>query len=77
MSAVLLIAEFDANGLKNATRQSVRAAQSWSLPVDVLVLGTANATVLEQAQKLNGVRKVLHANASHLVHPSAEDATRL
>jgi electron transfer flavoprotein alpha subunit len=77
MSAVLLIAEFDAGGLKTATKQAARAAQSWNLPVDVLVLGTANATVLEQAQKLNGVRKVLHANAAHLDHPSAEDATKL
>jgi electron transfer flavoprotein alpha subunit len=76
MSAVLLIAEFD-TGLKTATRQSVRAAQSWNLPVDVLVLGPANATVLEQAQKLSGVRRVLHANAAHLAHPSAEDATKL
>lgn len=77
MSAVLLIAEFDASGLKTATRQSARAAQSWNLPVDVLVLGTANAAVLEQAQKLSGVRKVLHANAEHLNHPRAEDAARL
>lgn len=77
MSAVLLIAELDANSLKTATRQSARAAQSWNLPVDVLVLGTANPAALEQAQKLNGVRKVLHANAPHLTHPSAEDASKL
>jgi electron transfer flavoprotein alpha subunit len=77
MSAVLLIAELDAAGLKTATRQSARAAQSWNLPVDVLVLGTANPAALEQAQKLNGVRKVLHANAAHLTHPSAEDASKL
>ena len=77
MSAVLLIAEFDASGLKTATRQSASAAQSWKLPVDVLVLGTANAAALEQAQKLGGVRKVLHANADHLSHPRAEDAAKL
>ena len=77
MSAVLLIAEFDANGLKTATRQAVRAAHSWKLPVDVLVLGTANPAALEQAQKLSGVRKVLHANAAHLTHASAEDASKL
>ena len=77
MSAVLLIAEFDASGLKTATRQSARAAQSWNLPVDVLVLGAANAAVLEQAQKLSGVRRVLHANAEHLNHPRAEDAAKL
>src|SRR5262245_26287799 len=77
MSAVLLIAEYDDKGLKIATRQSARAAQSWSLPVDVLMLGAANAAALEQAQKLNGVRKVLHASAAHLNHPSAEDAAGL
>ncbi|HWV17275.1 MAG TPA: electron transfer flavoprotein subunit alpha/FixB family protein, partial [Rhodocyclaceae bacterium] len=77
MSAVLLIAEFDANGLKTATRQSARAAQSWNLPVDVLLLGAANPAALEQAQKLNGVRRVLHANAAHLTHASAEDAANL
>ena len=77
MSAVLLIAEFDANGLKTATRQSARAAQSWNLPVDVLLLGAANPAALEQAQKLAGVRKVLHADAAHLTHASAEDATNL
>ena len=42
-----------------------------------LVLGTANAAVLEQAPKLAGVRKVLHANAEHLSHPRAEDAAKL
>lgn len=77
MSAVLLIAEFDNNGLKTATRQAASAAQSWQLPVDVLVLGSANAAVLEQTQKLAGVRRVLHANAEHLNHPRAEDAARL
>lgn len=77
MSAVLLIAEYDDKGLKTSTRQSVRAAHSWSLPIDVLVLGTANAVVLEQAQKLNGVRKVLHANAGHLDHARAEDVAKL
>lgn len=77
MSAVLLIAEFDDKGLKTSTRQSVRAAQSWNLPVDVLVLGSANAVALEQAQKLAGVRTVLHANAEHLNHPRAEDAAKL
>lgn len=77
MSAVLLIAEFDASGLKTATRQSARAAQSWNLPVDVLLLGAANPAALEQAQKLSGLRKVLHANAAHLTHPTAEDATKL
>jgi electron transfer flavoprotein alpha subunit len=77
MSAVLLIAEFDANGLKTATKQSARAAQSWNLPVDILVLGSANAAALEQAQKLGGARKVLHANAEHLNHPRAEDAAKL
>lgn len=77
MSAVLLIAEFDSTGLKTATKQAARAAQSWNLPVDVLVLGSANAAVLEQAQKLAGVRKVLHANAEHLNHARAEDAARL
>lgn len=77
MSAVLLIAEFDAAGLKTATKQSARAAQSWNLPVDVLVFGTANANALEQARKLGGVRKVLHANAEHLNHPRAEDAAKL
>lgn len=77
MSAVLLIAEFDNTGLKTATKQAARAAQSWSLPVDVLILGTANAAALEQAQKLNGVRKVLHADVEHLNHPRAEDAAKL
>lgn len=81
MSAVLLIAEFDASdksaGLKTATKQAARAAQSWNLPVDVLLLGAANPAALEQAQKLNGVRKVLHANAAHLTHASAEDAANL
>ena len=77
MSAVLLIAEFDNNGLKTATRQAASAAQSWQLPVDVLVLGSANAAVLEQTQKLAGVRRVLHANAEHLNHARAEDAARL
>jgi electron transfer flavoprotein alpha subunit len=77
MSAVLLLAEYDDKGVKTATRQSVQAAQSWNLPVDVLVLGNANAAALEQAQKLAGVRKVLHAHAEHLNHPRAEDIAKL
>lgn len=77
MSAVLLIAEYDDKGLKTSTRQATRAAQSWGLPVDVLVLGNANPAAAQEAQKLNGVRTVLHANADHLNHPRAEDAAKL
>ncbi len=77
MSAVLLLAEYDDKGVKTATRQTVQAAQSWNLSVDVLVLGTPAAAVLEQIQKLTGVRKVVQAAAEQFAHPRAEDVAKL
>lgn len=70
----LVIAEIVAGDVARATRQAVTAAQHWSQPVDLLVLGASDAAA---HARIAGVRHVLQADAAHLIQPTAEDLARL
>ena len=75
--STLVIAEIsdaEATGLSRTTRQVVTAAQHWGQTVDLLLIGKADAAAHAQ---IEGVRRVLHADAEHLTQPTAEDVTRL
>lgn len=72
--STLVIADIAASGVARATRQAVTAAQHWGQPVDVLVLGQADA---KAHARIAGLRSVLHADAAHLVQPVAEDLAKL
>ena len=75
--AVLVIAEHDNSTLKDATSKAVTAAKAMGGDVDVLVAGSGAKAVAEAAAKLDGVRKVLHADHADLGHglPDAMAAT--
>jgi electron transfer flavoprotein alpha subunit len=76
MSA-LVIAEHDNAALKRATLHAVSAARALGGEVDLLVAGENAAPVAEQAARVAGVRKVLHAEAAAYAHGLAENLAPL
>jgi electron transfer flavoprotein alpha subunit len=71
--AVLLLAEHDNNNLAPATAKALTAARAFGGDVDLLVIGENCRSVAEAAAKLDGVRKVLLAEAPHLAQRLAEE----
>ena len=71
--AVLLLAEHDNKALAPATAKALTAARAFGSDVDILVAGQDCRAVAEQAAKLEGVRKVLLAEAPHLAQRLAEE----
>src|SRR4029079_551762 len=74
---VLLLAEHDNKTLAPATAKALAAASGFGGDVDILVAGDGARAVAEQAAKLQGVRKVLLAEAPHLSQRLAEDIANL
>ena len=72
----LILAEHDGQQLSPAVRQAATAAQFWGAPVHVLVAGGSTA-IAQQAAAISGVTRVIHAEATHLQHPLAEDVANL
>jgi len=70
--AVLVIAEHDNASLNDATRAVVTAAKGLGGDVHVLVAGSGAGSVVEAAAKIDGVAKVLHAEADTFSKPTAE-----
>ena len=73
--AVLLLAEHDNETLAPATAKALTAAREFGGDVDILVAGEGAKSVADEAAKLDGVRKVLFADAPQLAHRLAEDTT--
>jgi electron transfer flavoprotein alpha subunit len=71
--AVLLLAEHDNKSLAPATAKALTAARAFGGEVDILVAGENCRPVAEAAAKLDGVRKVLLAEAAHLSQRLAEE----
>ena len=71
--AVLLLAEHDNKILAPATAKALTAARGFGGDIDVLVAGDGCNGVAEAATKLEGVRKVLLAEAPHLAQRLAEE----
>lgn len=70
--AVLVIAEHDNAALNDATRAAVTAGAQIGGDIHVLVAGKGAGAVAEAAAKLDGVSKVLHADAEALEKKLAE-----
>ncbi len=72
--AVLIVAEQNAGQLRPAVANAVTAAVALGGPVDVLVCGQGAelASAAQQAAQLNGVTRVLTADAAHLAAGLAE-----
>jgi electron transfer flavoprotein alpha subunit len=73
--AVLLLAEHDNETLAPTTAKALTAARAFGADVDILVAGEGCQAVADEAAKLEGVRKVLLAEAPQLAHRLAEDTT--
>ncbi len=74
---ILVIAEHDNVTLNAATRAVVGAAQIIGGEVHVLVAGSGAASVASQAAAVQGVGKVLHADAAHYKDALAEHVAAL
>jgi electron transfer flavoprotein alpha subunit len=70
--AVLVVAEHDNTSVKDSTNKVVTAAKAMSGDVDVLVAGSRAGDAAAAAAKIEGVRKVLHADAVSLDKQLAE-----
>ena len=75
--AVLLIAEHDNASLKDATHRALTAARGVGSPVHVLVAGQGCGPAAQGAAALEGVDKVLVAEAAELEHALAEPLAAL
>ncbi|MGO4526877.1 electron transfer flavoprotein subunit alpha/FixB family protein [Microvirga sp. 2MCAF35] len=73
----LLIAEHDNAHLKDATHKALSAAKALGAPVHVLVAGANARAVADAAAKLDGVEKVLLADAPAYEHQLAEPTAAL
>src|SRR5262245_6929738 len=73
----LLIAEHADTVLSNATAKALTAAKALGGEVDILVAGKGCGAAAEEAAKLEGVRKVLLAEADHLGKQIAEEMAAL
>ena len=74
---VLVVAEHDNKALSPAVAKAMSAAKAIGQTVHVLVAGADAKPVAEAAAKLDGVAKVLHADAPHLAHQLAEEMAAL
>lgn len=68
----LLIAEHDGQSLKDATHKTLTAARELGAPVHILVAGSSARSAADEAATLQGVEKVLFAEAALYDHALAE-----
>src|SRR5438552_5125793 len=73
----LLLAEHDNKSLKDATNKALTAAKGLGSDVHILVAGAGVKMVAEAAAKLDGVKKVLLADATAYEHALAEPLAAL
>ena len=75
--ATLLIAEHDNASVKDATNKALTAAKQLGGPVHILVAGEGAKAAADAAAKLDGVEKVLLADAAIYGHNLAEPLAAL
>jgi len=75
--ATLLLAEHDNKTLKDATNKALTVAKALGADVHILVAGHCCKGVAEAAAKLDGVKKVLLADAPAYAHMLAEPVAAL
>jgi electron transfer flavoprotein alpha subunit len=74
---ILVLAEHTNKALGSATAKAITAAKEMGSDVHVLVAGSDCTAVADEAAKLDGVAKVLVADAAHLANGLAEEAAAL
>jgi electron transfer flavoprotein alpha subunit len=75
--ATLLLAEHDNKALKDSTNKAMTAAKALGADVHVLVAGSGAKAVADEAAKIEGVAKVLLADAAAYEHALAEPLAAL
>ncbi|HEY8194827.1 MAG TPA: FAD-binding protein [Hyphomicrobium sp.] len=75
--STLLLAELSGGALAPATAKALTAAKALGGDVHILVAGADAKAAAESAAKLEGVAKVLIADAPHLTHGLAEEVSAL
>jgi electron transfer flavoprotein alpha subunit len=75
--AILLIAEHDNVSVKDATPKALTAALKLGADVHILIAGNKADGAAAQAARLQGVKKVLHAESPALERPLAEPMAAL
>ncbi|MDB5585511.1 MAG: Electron transfer flavoprotein subunit alpha [Devosia sp.] len=73
----LILAEHDGKTLNEATAKALTAAKALGAPVHILVAGHSISAVAAAATRLDGVAKVLSADAESLAHQLAEPLAAL
>ena len=73
----LLLADHDNNAIKDSTAKALTAARALGAPVHILVAGTNCQAAADAAAKLEGVEKVLVADAPAYAHALAEPLAAL
>jgi len=74
---ILVIAEHDNAEVKASTLNTIAAAKAIGGDVDLLVAGSGCGAVAEAAARLDGVTKVLVADAAHYADQGAENVAEL
>lgn len=75
--ANLIIAEHDNASLKSATANAVSAAQKIGGDISILVAGHQCQAAAQAAAKIDGVKKILVADAAHYAHGLGENLASL
>ena len=70
--AVLVVADVHGNSIDESTHKTVTAAKAIGGDVDILVAGSGAGDAATAAAKIDGVRKVLHADGEQYAHRLAE-----
>lgn len=74
---VLVVAEHDNQSLKAGVLNTIQAARKIASEVVVLVAGHEASSVAQAAAQVEGVSKVLHADAAQYAHALAENIANL
>lgn len=74
---VLVVAEHDNQSLKAGVLNTIQAARKIASEVVVLVAGHQASSVAQAAAQVEGVSKVLHADAAQYAHALAENIANL
>ena len=70
---ILVIAEHDNANLKGATLNTVAAAKEIGSDITLLVAGSDIASVISEAQQLNGITKILNCDNDLYKNSLAEE----
>jgi electron transfer flavoprotein alpha subunit len=75
--STLVIAERNGRKLNSTVTQTISAAETWGEPIDVLLIGEQLDLLSAQVGNIQGVRRVIKAEAPHLSKFLAEDISNI